>query len=89
MYDKIINLCLGVKIQMLCSPTICKISHVNSNKSKTCDTQLAMTLILGLLRYGDKFQNLMLTHKPTTSRPRDIKTTIFMTKIERCRLPCT
>ena len=50
---------------------------------------MAMTLILGLLRYGDKFQNLMLTHKPTTSRPRDIKTTIFMTKIEKCRLPCT
>ena len=75
---------------MLCSPTMCRISHVNSNKSKTCDTQLmAMTSILGLLRYGDKFQNLMLTHKPKTSRPRDIKTTIFMTKIERCRLPCT
>ena len=75
---------------MFCSPTICRISHVNSNKSKTCDTQLmAMTLILGLLCYGDKFQNLMMTHKPTTSRPRDIKTTIFMTKIERGRLPCT
>ena len=72
------------KDTVLCSPTICRISHVNSNKSKskTCDTQLmAMTLILGLLHYGDKFQNLMLTHKPTTSRPRDIKTTIFMTKI--------
>ena len=50
---------------------------------------MAMTLILGLLCYGDKFQNLMMTHKPTTSRPRDIKTTIFMTKIERGRLPCT
>lgn len=59
---------------MLCSPTMCRISHVNSNKSKACDTKLmAMTLILGLLRYGDKFQNLMLTHKPTTTRPRDIK----------------
>jgi len=75
---------------MLCSPTICRISHVNSNKSKACDTQLmAMTLTLVLLHYGDKFQNLMLTHKPTTSQPRDIKTTIFMTKIERGRLPCT
>ena len=80
----------GGKDTMLCSPTISRISHVNSKKSKTCDTQLmAMTLLLGLLHYGDKFQNLILTHKPTTTRPRDIKTIIFMTKIERCRFPCT